>query len=266
MSSLVFGLILVCASTLSAQSNSRFARLDLDPVLNLDATSRSLLALPFVPVPQSPQPAGLVSARDLNIPPKAAKELERAAGDYQAFQLDSAVRHLQKALRIYPGFMQAHNNLGAAYLDLRDYEHAAAEFRQAIALQSDAPQPHTNLALTLLMLGRYSEAETAARQALQLDPSRAAVRATLGRILAAENRNTLEAVALLRAASEELPDARLPMAQVLLRRCAFADAAAELRVYLQHPEPDGKATAERWLAQANAASRGSGCAAADGQF
>jgi tetratricopeptide (TPR) repeat protein len=209
-----------------------------------------LLSMPVAPVAPIPPPGEPVSARQLVVPRKAAKELDRAAKAYQAFEPQSAVAHLQTALRIYPHFMQAHNNLGAAYIDLHEYELAANEFRQAIALDAVAAQPYNNLSLTLFFLKRYPEAEIAARQALHLDPTLASARATLGRALIAQNQNTDEAVDLLRQASTELPDARLPLAQVLIRRCFLDEAATELRAYLQNPDPATKQTAEQWLAEA----------------
>ena len=220
---------------------------------------RMLLSMPVAPVAPTPPPGEPVSAHQLVVPRKAVKELDRAATAYQVFQLQSAVAHLQTAIQIYPQFMQAHNNLGAAYIDLREYELAANEFRQAIALDAAAAQPHNNLSLTLFLLERYPEAEIAARQALRLDPTLASARATLGRILIAQNQNTAEAVDLLRQASTELPDARLPLAQVLIRRCSLDEAATELRVYLQNPDPAAKQTAEHWLAQAIALPNRSHC-------
>jgi tetratricopeptide (TPR) repeat protein len=218
-----------------------------------------LLSMPVAPVAPTPPPGEPVSARRLDVPRKAVKELDRAASAYEALKLQSAVTHLQTALRIYPHFMQAHNNLGAAYIDLHEYELAANEFRQAIALDAVAAQPYNNLSLTLLLLKRYPEAEIAARQALHLDPTLASARATLGRTLLAQNQNTAEAVDLLRRASTELPDAKLPLARVLIRRCSLDEAATELRAYLQSPDPAMKQTAEQWLAQAVALSNRSHC-------
>jgi tetratricopeptide (TPR) repeat protein len=255
---IIGGLLLVCTSTLSAQSNPSPSQAADSPTY-LNPSTRLLLSLPAGPVAPTPPPGGPVSARQLAVPRKAVKELERGASAYQAFELQSAVAHLQTAIRIYPPFMQAHNNLGAAYIDLHEYELAANEFRQAIALDAGAAQPYNNLALTLFLLKRYPEAEAAARRALDLNPTAASVRATLGRTLIAQNQNTAEAVDLLRQASAELPDARLSLAQVLIQRCSLDEAAVELRAYLQNSDPATKQTAELWLAQTASPAKRSQC-------
>jgi tetratricopeptide (TPR) repeat protein len=257
---IISGLLLVCASTLYAQSNSSTSHA-VDAPSYLNPSTRLLLSLPVGSVKSTPPPGEPVSARQLAVPRKAVKELERGATAYRKFELQTAVTHLQAAIRIYPHFMQAHNNLGAAFIALREYELAATEFRQAIALDAAAAQPYNNLSLTLFLLKRYPEAESAARQALHLDPALASARATLGRTLIAQNQNTAEAVDLLRRASSELPDARLPLAEVLIRRGSLDEAATELRAYLQNPDPATKQTAEQWLARATVPSTHSQCAA-----
>jgi tetratricopeptide (TPR) repeat protein len=214
-----------------------------------------------------PSPASLaetISVNELLISPPAVKEFRRSekadrSGDYRA-----AIAHLQKALRIEPKFVQAHNNLGANYLELKDYESAVKEFEKAIELDAKLEEPHRNLGLGLFLLGRYHEAELITREALILSPERNVARYTLGRILAAEGSSSSEAEQLLRRAMPELPEARLPLAQVLLQRCANDAAAAELRAYLAtgRNDPPRRQVIETWLARIDAVKATGGCAGA----
>jgi hypothetical protein len=55
----------------------------------------------------------------------------------------------------------------------------------------------------------------------------------LGRILALDGNNPTEAVQILRQAIPEFPEARLPLAVVLIRQGAVDQAAAELQAYLK---------------------------------
>ena len=190
-----------------------------------------------------------VSVRSLQLPAGAIKEFHRSekcvgSGDYSC-----AVQHLQKALKADPQFVEAHNNLGASYLQLSRYQDAIGEFEAAIALDETMPAPHRNMSLALFSLRRYAEAETAAREALNLNPQQKAAQYSLGRALAAQGSTSPEAEQLLRGSLSEFPDARLSLAQVLMNRCANLDAAAQLRAYLNSDsvDPETRRRVQVWI-------------------
>lgn len=205
-----------------------------------------------------------VSVRNLQLPAGAIKEFRRSekcvgSGDYGC-----AVQHLQKALKADPEFVEAHNNLGASYLQLSRYQDAIGEFEAAIALDEKMSAPHRNMSLALFSLRRYSEAETAARQALTLNPQQKAAQYSLGRALAAEGSVSPEAEQMLRGSLSEFPDARLSLAQVLMNRCANLDAAAELRAYLNSAavDPETRRRVQVWVDLSSKGQVVSGCAPA----
>jgi tetratricopeptide (TPR) repeat protein len=195
--------------------------------------------------------AETISVHDLQLPPAAIKEFQRSEKSVRSGNFQSAVEHLKKALEIDPTFVQAHNNLGASYIQLNQYESAVTEFRKAIDLNYKMQEPYRNLGLGLFLLGRYPEAELAAREALQLEPQRGHARYTFGRILAAEGSTSAEAEQLLRESLAEFPEARLPLAQVLLNKGAQELAATELRTYLRSTKLDQakKQAVGQWLSQ-----------------
>ena len=201
------------------------------------------------PVPRVRPQAETIAVHDLLIPAAAVKEFQRSEKAVHSGNFQSAAEHLQKALQIDPTFVQAHNNLGASYLQLNQYESAVAEFRTAIDLNTKMQEPYRNLGLALFLLRRYPEAELAARRALQLDPRRGHAQYTLGRILAAEGSSSLEAEQLLRESLAEFPEARLPLAQVLLNKGAAELAATELRTYLKSSKTDQvkRQAVQQWL-------------------
>jgi tetratricopeptide (TPR) repeat protein len=191
--------------------------------------------------------AGTIPARQLHIPPKAVKELQRAQTTFVAGDIGSSARHLEKALQIYPECLEAHNNLGSRYVTLREYEKAAAEFQKAIEIDPRVMPPFSNLSVALFLLQRYAEAETAARRALDLEPRNPTARYMLGTILATEKRNPAEAVNLLSQTRSEFADSRLLLATIFARLGDLEQAKNELREYLKAPDPAKKQNVERWL-------------------
>jgi Tfp pilus assembly protein PilF len=156
---------------------------------------------------------------------------------------------LEKALRVDPKFIEAHNNLGASYLQLSRYQDAIGEFEAAIALDEKMVAPYRNKSVAFFLLRRYAEAEAAARQALTISPEHKPARYSLGRALAAQGSTSPEAEQLLRGALSEFPEARLSLAQVLMNRCANLDAATELRTYLaaNAVDPGTREKVQEWI-------------------
>src|SRR5436305_3998913 len=117
-----FFVVLLFASCLSAQRNARRV---LDGGSGIGVSHLSLdLNDPFSPfytraesnrpsTPASPRP---VSVSQLRIPSKAMKEFERARKAFQSGEIRASAEHLEKAVRIYPDFVEAHNALGRRFV------------------------------------------------------------------------------------------------------------------------------------------------------
>jgi tetratricopeptide (TPR) repeat protein len=205
------------------------------------------------------QPGGVVAANELRIPSKALKELERSQKAYLAGDMRSSVQHLEKAVFIHPPFLQAHNVLGARYLQLGDYERGLNEFHRAVDIDPKFAYGYHNLGVTAYFLHRYAEAEAAARLALQLDPQQATTRYLLGGILFAEQKNIPEAAELFRQSVEKFPNARLYLARIAQKNGDANGAVAELQTYLNVPEVDNRQKAACWLAQLTHSAASPGC-------
>ena len=184
----------------------------------------------------SPPPGSTVSTTELHIPSAAVKQLQLSQRDFQSGKLRDSIKHLQKALHIYPNMADAHQDLGLCYYRLHEYDKALAEFQSASVLDAHLVQPAISLSGMYFVLARYPEAEASARHALKIDPQSPGARYLLGRALAAEDYNTPEAMELLQKSTHDYPVAQLVLANVLLKRNATAEAVAELRQYVQRPE------------------------------
>jgi Tfp pilus assembly protein PilF len=105
-----------------------------------------------------PVQQGVVSVRELSIPSKARNEYSDARNDLRHQKVDSALRHLEKAVQIAPRFLEALNYLGVLAYQRNDYTAAIDYFRKALKLEPDAYEPLVNLGGALLSLGKAREA------------------------------------------------------------------------------------------------------------
>jgi tetratricopeptide (TPR) repeat protein len=89
--------------------------------------------------------------------PVQIKQYFDKAEEYQAKRMYAeAIEQLSEAVRICPESAVAHNNLGAALANVRRYDEAEREFRQAIALaESDpyVPAPYFDAEQNLTRVG-----------------------------------------------------------------------------------------------------------------
>jgi Tfp pilus assembly protein PilF len=248
--------LLLAASPLHAQGMGHRAGLGAtrvtDPLYTSSPVSSLSTTLDMPASLRSPvavAPTGTVGVRDLLVPPKAVKEFDRSMKALESRDLPSAAHHLEKATQLAPDFVQAHNNLGAIYIDLKQYDNAVIQLQKTIDLNPEVKAPYHNLGIAMMLLGRLPEAETAARRAWDLAPRQPADCFLLGRILVMEQRNTSEVVDLLTRAATDVPEARLPLALVLQNRGEIGHAIAVLQGYMQIPAAANKEFAQTWLAQ-----------------
>jgi tetratricopeptide (TPR) repeat protein len=134
-------------------------------------------------------------------------------------------------------------------MNQQQFEAAASQFRDAIALDAASENGHLNLGLALLALSRNEEAEASVRRALEVSPRSIAAYYALGQVLYSEKKNTTEALETLQKAAAQFPHARLLLAHMLLVRGAVPDAANELRQYLESGLPEKRQEVQAWLDQ-----------------
>jgi protein O-GlcNAc transferase len=88
----------------------------------------------------------------------------------QRRQYAEAIELFEQALRIRPGYADAHNNRGIALMELARPQEALASFDGALAVEPDYADAHNNRGLALQRLGRHEEALAAFDLALQCKP------------------------------------------------------------------------------------------------
>ena len=200
---------------------------------------------------QSPQ-AQTVSVQRLQhkVPRKAAAEFGRgrAALDKQEFL--SAVEHLKAAVALDPAFADAHNDLGFAYLRLKDYDRGAEQLQKAIDLDPGHQPANDNLCLLFFKMKRYVEARQAAERTLSRGTGSAVAHYIAAATLLLGGGSRSEALDHLRRAEDDLPTVRLLIARILANAGRPTEAAHELKAYLRFADRDSRRPElEAWLAQ-----------------
>jgi tetratricopeptide (TPR) repeat protein/mono/diheme cytochrome c family protein len=100
-------------------------------------------------------------------------------------RLDTAVLHLQEAIRLDPTLASAHYNLGNVRMMQGNRDEALAQYRRAVEIKPDYAQAHNNLGGLFQLIGRDDEAAREYRLALQYDPAHPRARFNLGNLLLA---------------------------------------------------------------------------------
>ncbi|HUL53415.1 MAG TPA: tetratricopeptide repeat protein, partial [Opitutaceae bacterium] len=130
---------------------------------------------------------------------------------------EAAVRY-QTALRLKPGYVEAHSNLGNAWRQLGRLPEAIAECRAALRLDPTYVKAHNNLGNALLDEGRTPEAIAEYEEALRLSPEDAGAHYNYGVALFRAGRIP-EAIAHYEAALRSAPidaDAHYNLGNALL--------------------------------------------------
>jgi protein O-mannosyl-transferase len=85
-------------------------------------------------------------------------------------RLNEGIMHYEAAIRIWPAYPEAHNNLGTARMEQRDYVSAVNEFAAAKRERPRFPMFSYNLAVALDAAGRRAEAKAIVDSALRFAP------------------------------------------------------------------------------------------------
>jgi tetratricopeptide (TPR) repeat protein len=125
-------------------------------------------------------------------------------------RVPDAMSEYQQALRIYPNYAEAHNNLGAILLQSGRATEAVEEYQAAVRLDPDYADAHSNLGSALSQIpSRLPEAVTELETAVRLDPENARRRAALGNVLLQMPGRLPEAILQLETAERINPDPRV---------------------------------------------------------
>ncbi|HEY6247208.1 MAG TPA: tetratricopeptide repeat protein [Pyrinomonadaceae bacterium] len=107
---------------------------------------------------------------DASIPPAARGEFEKGSDALLSEKnVAKGIHHLEKAVRLYPQYVDALLLIGTTYMDRQDWLKAEAAFRQALALDTKRSTAYFALGELYLRQKKYPDAETNMLLGIHLD-------------------------------------------------------------------------------------------------
>jgi Flp pilus assembly protein TadD len=179
---------------------------------------------------------GVLNAEFINVPKPARIHYDKAVEQGKKGDHPGAIEELKLAIKEYPTFMLAFNELGVQYLKLNQLENADEAFQRALKIAPDAFAALINRGIANFMMKRYGEAVPILRKALAKNDQSAVGHYFLGQALAnlglfedAEK----ELLASLKLGGDEMKEAHRILAIIYASRGAKKLAAEELETYLK---------------------------------
>jgi tetratricopeptide (TPR) repeat protein len=189
---------------------------------------------------------GKADILDVKTPIEARKEYEKGrAAILEEGKLPDGIAHLERAVSLYPKFLEAQLMLGTAYADTHQLDKAESALRKALEINAKAPQALIALGEVYRQQKKYTEAEKILREGLKLDNRLWQGHYTLGRVYW-EMSDIVKAgpqIGLTIQLKPDLAEAHLLAGNLLLRGHKPDDALIEFQEYLRLA-PKGKFSGE----------------------
>jgi tetratricopeptide (TPR) repeat protein len=192
---------------------------------------------------------------DTSVPAAARKEFEQATAGLatgKKEKLEESARHLEKALTIYPNFVQAELMLGTIYMDLGQWDKAESALKRTIELDPKAANALLAMGDLYLRQKKLDDAEKVLLQGLDIEPRSYQGHLTLARLYweqSSKISNETQARPTLEKSYEEVKkalelnpnfgEAHLLKGNLMLRVGRAADAQHEFEEYLSL-DPKGR--------------------------
>ena len=179
---------------------------------------------------------GVLNVEFADVPKPALVHYDNALKLARKDNHSGAVEELKLAVKEYPSFTHAFNELGVQYLKLNQLQDADEAFQEALKVNPDFVSSLINRGITNVLMKRYGEAVPILRKSLQKNKQSAVAHYFLGQALAnlglfddAEK----ELLASLELGKEEMKEAHRILAIIYASRGAKKEAADQLEAYLK---------------------------------
>jgi tetratricopeptide (TPR) repeat protein len=136
------------------------------------------------PKAATPAPPAVVNA---GAPAAARAAYEEGSKAVEAGKPEEGIPQLEKAVTLYPNYLEAHLALGTAYMNTKQWDKADASLRRALKLSPKSAEIYFALAELYRQQKKYPEAMREAQEGLKLDDKSWQGHLALGRIYADQN-------------------------------------------------------------------------------
>jgi len=188
----------------------------------------------------------VISAYDLNVPEKAKTLLDKGMEAYSAGDKNAALDKIRKAIKVYPQYVQAYNNLGVVLISMDDRQGAQVAFEKALKLNDRFAPAYVNLARLMLRDHDLPKAGALLEKALASDPSNLeglSVEANV-QFLQGDFAKALETVNKVHTLPHEhFADVHLVAAEIYQKQGHNQDALRECQLFL-HEAPGSPRAAQ----------------------
>lgn len=178
------------------------------------------------------------------IPDAALQAYRAGVALHREGKLEEALSEYGKALRAYPNFVEALNDLGTIFILYNRPESALVFLRRAQSIDDCNPVTNLNIAIALSEQGEYGDATKLLKKVLREEPQMAAAHFYLAKVLYRQKKYRDAEASAQQAVSldSKLLDAWLLMVAINLDQKRL-DQAREGLQHIQQGISDGKVTA-----------------------
>jgi tetratricopeptide (TPR) repeat protein len=111
-----------------------------------------------------------VAVQDMNIPKAAARQFNKASDSIAHQAWNKAIEQLNRALALYPNYVQAYNNLGVVYARLDDRPSERTTLQKALTINDHFASAWVNLARMAIVDRDFAAAQQLLEKATALSP------------------------------------------------------------------------------------------------
>jgi tetratricopeptide (TPR) repeat protein len=199
-------------------------------------------------VPDSREPGGAVSVRELALPKRTRDSYRKGLTHlYQKRDYSGSIPHFQKTVDDAPTFYEAHFHLGVALIEVSQFAEGEQALRRSIELAARDvyAEPYFALASLLSNQNRFDEAEQVARRGISADSSLWQGHYELARALMGLKRTDDAEKSALESISRraDFAPAYLLLANVHIRRKDYSALVRDLDEFLRL-DPNGQRSAQ----------------------
>ena len=116
-------------------------------------------------------PPGVVNAFTQDVPPAAKQALDAGLKLAQEGKIEAAIENMQKAVKIFPKYFDAHLQLGNTFLKTKQFNEAIAELDLAREINPNDERTYQSFGLLLMQQRNFPVAVAVFAEAARLNPS-----------------------------------------------------------------------------------------------